>query len=88
MHYFYDNVLIKKRPVLEVEHELKAITKRLSALTVTALPASDDSDKKNAEKYADLTLPTKKKARFKSRIYHHLGEKVNLFKDTKYFLSY
>lgn len=38
MQYFYDNVLIKHRPVLEVEKELKAITDRLSERTMASLP--------------------------------------------------
>ena len=38
MQYFYKNVLVKHRPVLEVEKELMEITKRLSKKTAESLP--------------------------------------------------
>jgi hypothetical protein len=37
MQYFYDSVLLKRRPVLEVEKELMDTIKKLSAKTEAAL---------------------------------------------------
>ena len=74
MQYFYNNALIKKRPVLNVEEELMEITKRLSAKTVASMPSDEDRMKKTRNvkfKLPNGTPPT--------------SNKVNLFKDVKYF---
>jgi hypothetical protein len=46
MQYFYDNVLLKRRQVLEVERELMDTIKKLSAKAEAALLNEGDKEAK------------------------------------------
>lgn len=77
IQYFYVNTIQKQRPILEVEKELYAITKKLSEKTVAAI-----EQKKEKKKNENKKNPTIKMTNFQPE-----GKKVNLFK-MDYFDSY
>jgi hypothetical protein len=79
MQYFYDSVLLKHRPVLEVERELMDTIKKLSAKTEAALLNEGDKVAKGHQKHATIKM-----ANFDPPN----NNKVNLFTKAKYFESY
>ena len=79
MQYFYDSVLLKHRPVLEVERELMEVTKKLSARTAEAILNEEDKEGRGAQKKFTVKM---------NNFNPPDNNKVNLFTKVKYFDSY